>query len=52
MYINKLAPKYFLVLIKKQSKSSVIRQKGESQNGGRKKTKYAKFSEKQTFLNP
>ena len=30
--------------------SSVIRQKGESKNGGSKKTKYAKFSEKRTFL--
>ena len=29
---------------------SVIRQKGESQNGGNKKTKHAKFSEKRTFL--
>ena len=33
-------------------KSSVIRQKGESQNGFFKKTKHAKFSEKQTFLTP
>ena len=32
--------------------SSVIRQKGESQNGCFKKTKHAKFSEKQTFLTP
>ena len=30
--------------------SSVIRQKGESQNGGYKKTKHAKFFKKQTFL--
>ena len=29
--------------------SSVIRQKGESQNGGNK-TKHTKFSEKRTFL--
>ena len=29
--------------------SSVIRQKGESQNGYFKKLKHAKFSEKQTF---
>ena len=28
------------------TKSSVIRQKGESQNGGNRITKYAKFSEK------
>ena len=32
--------------------SSVIRQKGESQNGCFKKTKHAKFSEKRTFLTP
>ena len=31
-------------------KSSVIRQKGETQNGCFKKTKHVKFSEKQTFL--
>ena len=30
--------------------SSLIRQKVESQNGGNKKAKHAKFSEKQTFL--
>ena len=28
---------------------SVIRQKGESQNGGNKKTKHAKFSEKENI---
>ena len=33
-------------------KTSVIRQKGESQNGCFKKTKHAKFSEKRTFLTP
>ena len=32
--------------------SSVIRQKGGSQNGCFKKTKQAKFSEKRTFLSP
>ena len=32
--------------------SSVIRQKGESQNGSFKKTKHAKFSEKRTFFTP
>ena len=32
--------------------SLVIRQKGESQNGCFKKKKYAKFSEKRTFLTP
>ena len=31
---------------------SVIRQKGESQNGCFKKTKYAYFSERQHFLTP
>ena len=31
-------------------KSSVIRQKGESQNGCFKKAKQAKISEKQTFI--
>ena len=33
-------------------KSSVIWQKGESQNGGNKKIKSAKFSEKRTFFTP
>ena len=32
--------------------SSVIKQKGESQNGCLKKTKHANFSEKQKFLTP
>ena len=32
--------------------SSVIRQKGESQNGCFKKAKHAKISKKQTFLTP
>ena len=32
------------------SKSSVIWQKGKSQNGGNKNTKHAKFSEKRTFF--
>ena len=31
---------------------SVIRQKGESQNGCYKKTKPAEFSEKRTFVTP
>ena len=31
------------------TKSSVIRQRDESQNGGDKKTKHAKFSEKTKF---
>ena len=34
------------------SSLSVIRKKGESQNGGNKKTKHAKFSEKQIFITP
>ena len=34
----------------KKDNSSVIRQKGESQNEGFKKTKHAKFSAKQAFL--
>ena len=33
-------------------KSSMIRQKGESQNGDNKKTEQAKFSKKWTFLKP
>ena len=32
--------------------SLVIRQKGKSQNGGNKKAKHAKFSDKGTFLTP
>ena len=31
---------------------SVIRQKGVSQNGGKNKTKHAKFSVKRIFLTP
>ena len=33
-------------------KSSVVRQKRKSKNGCFKKTKHAKFSEKQTFVTP
>ena len=33
-------------------KMSVLWQTGESQNGGKKNTKYAKFSEKRTFFTP
>ena len=36
--------------MRKTQNSSIMRQKGESQNGGYKKTKPAKFSEKETFL--
>ena len=32
--------------------STVIWQKGESENGGNKNTKQAKFSEKRTFFTP
>ena len=32
--------------------TSVIRQKDESQNGGNKKAKHAKFSERRTFPTP
>ena len=32
--------------------SSVTRQRGESLNGGNKKTKQVKFSEKRAFLTP
>ena len=36
----------------KSDKVSVIWQKGESQNGGNKNTKYAKFSEKRMLFTP
>ena len=36
--------------LKVKVKSSVIREKGESQNGCFKKTKHVKFSEKRTFF--
>ena len=42
----------FIPSISLASMSSVIRQKGESQNRCFKKTKHAKFSEKRTFLTP
>ena len=41
--------KYFWI---KWNNSSVLRQKGEFQNGYFKKTKHAKFFEKRTFLTP
>ena len=41
--VNLVAADFFII-------TSVIRQKDESQNGGNKKTKQAKFSEKMTFL--
>ena len=40
------------VLCPEGDTSSVIGQKGESQNGCFKKTKHDKFSEKRTFLTP
>ena len=42
----------YLAPVSLRYNSSVMRQKGESQNGCFKKTKNAKFSEKQTFLIP
>ena len=36
----------------KSHNSPVIRQKGESQNGGNKKTKHVKFSEKMNISYP
>ena len=43
--------KYFMHEKRENWNSSVIRQKGESQNGYFKKTKHA-FSEKQNFVLP
>ena len=40
----------FLPSIRINKVLSVLRQKGECQNGGNKKTKHAKFSEKRVFL--
>ena len=59
LYIIKLSdtfpnslPKNNPNYIKQGVYSSVIRQKGESQNGCLKKTKHTKFSENQKFLTP
>ena len=41
-----------LASIKVRDKTSVVRQKDESQNGSNKKAKHAKFFEKRTFLTP
>ena len=41
-----------MMKIKYNSDMSVIRRKGESQNGGNKKTKYAKFFEKANISYP
>ena len=53
---EKLAIKYYYHLFTKivsvSAVSSIIRQKGESQNGGNKKTKHVIISEKRTFLTP
>ena len=43
---------WFLTDIFRMMFSSVIRQKGESQNGGNKKAKHAKSSKKRTFFTP
>ena len=43
-------PTNFIAFLGLNIDSSVIRQKGESQNGGLKKTKYIKYSEKRTYL--
>ena len=40
------------VTVRMKDTSSVIGQKGESQNGCFKKTKHVKFPEKRTFLTP
>ena len=42
----------FMLPLKLSQNSSVIRQKGESQNGYFKKTKHTKFPEKRTFFYP
>ena len=58
-YVQALAATYILMttgnkrqkdLLDCVNKSSVIRQKGESQNECFKKAKHAKISQKQTFL--
>ena len=43
---------HFETLCIKELNSSAIRQKGESQNGGSKKTKHTKFSEKTNISYP
>ena len=42
----------WITYLTKSLNSSVIRQKGQSQNGCFKKKKHAKFPEKRTFLTP
>ena len=51
-YFRKLGPNIdmFSSFVSQNRNSSVIRQKGKSQNGCFKKTKHTKFSEKRTFL--
>ena len=51
-YVQPMNIKQLLHTQTKQKSSSVIRQKGESQNGCFKKAKHAKISEKQAFLTP
>ena len=50
-WINELWFKRYIQKFK-SCNMSVIRRKGESQNGRFKKTKHAKYSEKRTFLTP
>ena len=50
-YVEKLC-KFIGLSDYSKSNWSVMRQKGESQNGCFKKTKHVKFSEKRTFLTP
>ena len=45
-------PPQFWILLKPCTISSVVRQKGDPQDGGIKKTKHAKFSRKRIFLPP
>ena len=52
VFSYKLWVHYYLPGVTQSNNLSVIRQKGESQNGGNKKAKYARFSEKRTFLTP
>ena len=49
---TKKKPKIQIQLIFFSANTSVIRQKGESQNECFKETKHAKFSEKQLFPTP
>ena len=48
-FTNTNIPENLKTIFSTSDKSSVIRQKGESQNGCFKKTNHIKFSEEQTF---